>query len=122
MKLLERFRMIECKSLATPMEMNFKNLFGEVAGPDLVNPSKYKQLIGALMFLVNTHPDILCSEHIDSIYEQASPCTLGRYQTHSGIFSWNDHPRFEIYYHKYSNSWIYRCRLGKKRYGWEKYV
>lgn len=40
------------------MEMNVKKLCGEAAGPDLVNPSKYRRLIGATMFLVNTRPDI----------------------------------------------------------------
>lgn len=40
------------------MEMNFKKLCGEVVGPDLANPYKYQQLIGALMFLVNTRSDI----------------------------------------------------------------
>jgi len=50
--------MIEYKSLPTPMEMNFKKLCGEDAEPDLEIPSKYRQLIGALMFLVNTLPDI----------------------------------------------------------------
>jgi len=57
-KLLERFGMNECKSMATLMEMNFKNLCGEVSGTDLENPSKYRQLIGALIFLVNTRLDI----------------------------------------------------------------
>ena len=50
--------MVECKSLPTPMEMNFKKLCAEVAGLDLANPLEYRQLIGALMFLVNTRPDI----------------------------------------------------------------
>jgi len=57
-KLLERFGIVECKSLATPMEMNFKKLCGDVVGPDLANPSEYRQLIGALMFLLNTRSDI----------------------------------------------------------------
>eukprot|EP00253_Pinus_taeda_P002240 PITA_02240 len=48
----------ECKSLPTSMKINFKKLCEYVARPDLENPSKYKQLIGALMFLVNAHPDI----------------------------------------------------------------
>lgn len=56
-KLFKSFGMTECKSLATPMEMNFKMLYGEAARPDLVNSSEYRQLIGAMMFLVNTHPD-----------------------------------------------------------------
>eukprot|EP00253_Pinus_taeda_P035926 PITA_35926 len=57
-KLLERFGMVECKSLPTPMDMNFKKFCGEVSRPDLANPSDYRQLVGALMFLVNAHPNI----------------------------------------------------------------
>jgi len=57
-KLLEIFGMTKCKSLPTSMKMNFKNLCGEVVGLDLANPSKYRQLIRALMFLVNNHPNI----------------------------------------------------------------
>lgn len=50
-KLLERFGMEKCKSLPTLIEMNFKKLCEAFAGPDLANPSEYRQLIGALMFL-----------------------------------------------------------------------
>ena len=46
--------------MTTPMELNFKKLRGSAAGPDLGNPSKYRQLVGALMFLVNSRPNI-CS-------------------------------------------------------------
>eukprot|EP00253_Pinus_taeda_P032236 PITA_32236 len=57
-KLLKRFGLVKCNSLPTTMELNFKKLCGEVVGSDLANPSEYKQLVGALMFLVNTGPDI----------------------------------------------------------------
>ena len=57
-KLLERFGMVDCKSLTIPMELNFKKLCGRVAGPELGNPIEYRQLVGALMFLVNSRPDI----------------------------------------------------------------
>ena len=57
MKLLERFGMVDCKSVTTPMELNFK-LCGSVAGPELGNPTEYRQLVGALMFLVNSRPNI----------------------------------------------------------------
>lgn len=57
-KLLERFSMVECKSLPTRVDMNFKKLGGEAAGLDLANPFEYRKLVGALMFLVNTRPDI----------------------------------------------------------------
>ena len=58
MKLLERFGMVDCKSMSTPMGLNFKKLSGSAAGPVLSNPTKYRQLVGALMFLVNTRRDI----------------------------------------------------------------
>lgn len=57
-KLLEIFGMNKRKSMVTPMEINFKKLCGDAAGPNLENPSQYRQLNGALMFLVNTHPYI----------------------------------------------------------------
>eukprot|EP00253_Pinus_taeda_P020838 PITA_20838 len=57
-KLLKRFGMVDCKFVTTPMELNFKKLCRSVARPDLGNPSEYRQLIGALMFLVNSHSDI----------------------------------------------------------------
>ena len=50
--------MVDCKSVSTLMELNFKKLSGSVAGPVLTNPAKYRQLVGALMFLVNTRPNI----------------------------------------------------------------
>lgn len=57
-KILERFGMVDYKSVTTPMELNFKKLCGSVVGPDLGNPSEYRQLVVALMFLVNSSPDI----------------------------------------------------------------
>jgi len=60
-KLLERCGMVDCKSIATPMELNFKKLCGSVSRARLANHSEYRQLVGALMFLVNFHPDICFS-------------------------------------------------------------
>ena len=58
MKLLERFGMVDCKSVSTLMELNFKKLCGNTVGPKLGNPTEYRQLVGALMFLVNSRPDV----------------------------------------------------------------
>ena len=58
MKILEIFGMVDCKSVSTPMELNFKNLSGSASRPILENPTEYHQLVGALMFFVNTHLDI----------------------------------------------------------------
>lgn len=57
-KLLERCGMVECKFVTTLMELNFKKLCGSVVGPELANPSEYRQLLEALMFLVNSRTDI----------------------------------------------------------------
>eukprot|EP00253_Pinus_taeda_P018123 PITA_18123 len=57
-KLLERFGMVDCQSVTTPIELNFKKLCKHVVGPKLANPSEYGQLVGALILLVNSHPDI----------------------------------------------------------------
>ena len=55
-KLLERFVMVDCKSVSTPIELNFKKLSGSAAGPVLANPTEYCQLVGALMFLAKSRP------------------------------------------------------------------
>ena len=50
--------MMECKSMTTPMMINLKKLSGVVVDSDLVDPMVYQQLVGSLMYLVNTRPDI----------------------------------------------------------------
>lgn len=53
--------MVECKrELASEFEMKDFGLMlcREPAGSDLANPSEYRQLVGASMFLVNTCPYI----------------------------------------------------------------
>ena len=40
------------------MELNFRKLSGNAVGPVLENLTEYQQLMGALMFLVNSHPDV----------------------------------------------------------------
>jgi hypothetical protein len=55
-EILQRFRMMDCKSMTTPMMINLKLLSDKSS--DLVDPTMYKQLIGSLMYLVNTRPDI----------------------------------------------------------------
>ena len=54
--ILRRFGMMDCKSMSTPMTLNLKKLHSDDS--DLVDPTMYRQLIGSLMYLVNTRPDI----------------------------------------------------------------
>ena len=65
---LERFGIVDCKSVTTPMELNFEKLCGSAVGPDLGNPTEYRQLVGALMFIVNSRPDICFSLNALSQY------------------------------------------------------
>jgi hypothetical protein len=53
---LKRFGMEDCKPMATPMITNLKKL--NTSKSEKVNPTIYKQLIGCLMYLTNTRPDI----------------------------------------------------------------
>jgi hypothetical protein len=48
--------MLECKAMNTPMETNLKLLV--VTSSELVDATLYRQIIGSLMYLMNTRPDI----------------------------------------------------------------
>ena len=48
--------MMECKAMATPMDTNLKLLADDSS--ELVDVTQYKQIIGSLMYLTNTRPDI----------------------------------------------------------------
>jgi hypothetical protein len=55
-EITKKFDMLECKSMYTPMEM--KLMFLVDTSSELVDATLYKQLIGSLMYLTNTMPDI----------------------------------------------------------------
>jgi hypothetical protein len=55
-EILKRFGMEDCKPMTTPMITNLKKLSS--CESEEVNPTIYRQLIGCLMYLTNTRPDI----------------------------------------------------------------
>ena len=46
----------DCRPMSTPMITNRKKL--HASETELVDPTLYRQLIGSLMYLVNTRPEI----------------------------------------------------------------
>ena len=57
-EILHRYGMMDCKSNATPMEANLKKLHDFSISSYLVDPTMYRHSIGALLYIVNTRPNI----------------------------------------------------------------
>jgi hypothetical protein len=55
---LKRFGMMDCKSMYTPMITNLRKLHDFDTCSDLADPTIYGQLIGSLMYMIHTRPDI----------------------------------------------------------------
>jgi hypothetical protein len=55
-EILKKFDMLECKSMNTPMEAKLKLLVD--TSLDLIDATLYRQIIGSLMYLTNTRPNI----------------------------------------------------------------
>ena len=55
-EILKAFGMTKCKTVVTPMEVELK-LSMEDASP-LVNERLYRKLVGSLIFLCNTRPNV----------------------------------------------------------------
>ncbi|KAK6138834.1 hypothetical protein DH2020_027421 [Rehmannia glutinosa] len=66
--LLKKFGMIGCKPISTPMEPNSKMCAHE--GKDLEDTTMYRQLVGSLIYLTLTRPDISFSVGVMSRYMQ----------------------------------------------------
>jgi hypothetical protein len=59
----KKFSMTECKSMPTPMVMDLEKM--NDASTDS-GPHLYRKLIGSLMYLVNTRPDICYAVNVIS--------------------------------------------------------
>jgi len=54
--LLQRYGMLDCKPISTPMDPNVR--LQEDEGNDLEDMTMYRQLVGSLIYLTLTRPDI----------------------------------------------------------------
>jgi hypothetical protein len=57
-EILKKFGMIDCRSMPTPKVMNLKKMNEASSDSGEIYPHLYRQLIGSLMYLVNTRLDI----------------------------------------------------------------
>jgi hypothetical protein len=55
-EILKRYGMQNYRPMSTPMVTNWKKI--DASRSEVVDPTLYKQLIGSLMYLVNTRPNI----------------------------------------------------------------
>jgi hypothetical protein len=83
-KILKRFDMLECKPMNTPMEAKLKLLVD--TSSELIDATPYRQIIGSLMYLTNTRPDIFfCHEHLDSVYDRTQTCSPSGCKTYDEV-------------------------------------
>jgi hypothetical protein len=57
-EILKKFGMTDCKSMPTAMVMDLKKMNDASTNSGEIDPHLYRRLIGSLMYLVNTRPDI----------------------------------------------------------------
>ncbi|KAM2091058.1 hypothetical protein ACFX1T_029593 [Malus domestica] len=61
-KLIEKFGLKECKSVATPLATNER--LSKVDGSEPADEGEYRQLIGSLLYLTATRPDVMFAASI----------------------------------------------------------
>ncbi|XP_020425835.1 uncharacterized protein LOC109950637 [Prunus persica] len=62
MKLLEKFGMKDCKSVAIPLVVNEK--LCKEDGSEAANESEYRQIVGSLLYLTATRPDVMLASSL----------------------------------------------------------
>ena len=65
-EILKKFHMEDCKAMATPM--NSKESLNKDDGADKVDEGYFRSMIGCLMYLTATRPDILFAEYSLSVH------------------------------------------------------
>jgi hypothetical protein len=75
-EILKKFEMTDCKPMPTPTVMNLKKLSKTSSDSGKIDPHLYRKLIGSLMYLVNTRPNICYAVSVLSLFMSQSRQTL----------------------------------------------
>jgi hypothetical protein len=67
-----KFGMTDCKSMPTSMVMDLKKINEASSDSSEIDPHLYRRLIGSLMYLVNTRPDICYAVNVLSQFMSQS--------------------------------------------------
>jgi hypothetical protein len=114
-EILKMFGMTDCKSMPTPMVMDLKKMNEASTDSCEIDPHLYRQLIGSLMYRVNTRPDI-CSECTKSVHESVETDSLDNSEPCIEISTRHSWIWPEICLQcRHEIAWICRCRLGRER-------
>jgi hypothetical protein len=62
--ILKKFGMIDSKSMPTPMVMDLKKMNEDSTDSGEIDRHLYRQMIGSLMYLVNTRPNIFYAVNV----------------------------------------------------------
>jgi hypothetical protein len=118
MDIVRKFKMVDSKAMATPMSMT-TTLDADEEG-EHVDQKEYQSMIGSLLYLTATRPDIQFSVFLCAHF-QASPRTshrqavkrIFRYLHHSPDFAfWYSAPPF-LALHGFSDAGFVGCRLDR---------
>ena len=76
--------MMDCKAMATPMASNLKLLSDDSS--ETVDDTMYHQMIGSLMYLTNTRPDICFAVNtLSQVLNRSEECSLDSCKAYSEV-------------------------------------
>ena len=78
-EILKKFRMQHCKSVATPLPINMK--LSKNDGYDKTDERRYRSLVGTLLYLTATRPDLIYAKMLSRFMNAPS-------QAHYGAAKW----------------------------------
>lgn len=86
--ILKRFKTEKCKTVSTPLVVNEK--LSKDDGVETADPRIYRSLIGCLLYLIASWPDLMFSASLLSRFMQSSNLTpLCCWEESSKVYPWN---------------------------------